>query len=293
MFAVTSIDSADWKLGIALPYSVIADSIIKINQITSFVNLIAIIIIVLLVNLIANKMLAPIGNLKKFASGDFREDTGEEDKKNKVAAGFKDEIEEITFATNTVKEQIRETILGTKAESDKIYAIAEDTNNGMKNLDNELIQIAENVKDMSDKALQAAELTTNLSSSGEEMGSAIDVVAVKASGAAQASEEITTRAENMMEQSVASRDTAANLYKDTQYELEKAIEASKEVDQIKILTDEILTIAGQTNLIASNTEAISESTDASTLNSETVLEKLEQLEGSSKQLQNIISDFVI
>ncbi len=247
-----NIGNTDWQLGIVISTSILSSKILKIVIVCTIGNVIGCILLLFAITFITNKVLAPIGSLKQFASGDFREGSEEDGTSNKVAPGFKDEIAEIEFATKTVKEQIRNTILGTKDEAANIYQISEAANADMDELHNELSQIADNVSEISSKAAEASELTSNVSNSGNEMGAAVEVVAVKASDAAQASQEITERAESLMEQSLNSQNTVTKLYEDTQQELENAIEESKKVDDIRILTNEILNIAEQTNLIALN-----------------------------------------
>ena len=76
----------------------------------------------LIVMLTFSKALVPIAELKQFAAGDFSDQHAAVS--TTVAEGFKDEIEEVTHATRSIKERIKKTIAGTNSEADSIAKTA-------------------------------------------------------------------------------------------------------------------------------------------------------------------------
>ena len=80
----------------------------------------------------------------------------------------------------------------------------------------------------------------------------MESVANKASEASTTSFDISERANNMMKKSLDSKEKANTMYKNTNENLIKSIEESKDVEQIQILSESILDIIGQTSLLALN-----------------------------------------
>ena len=253
-FAVASVENCDWTVGVVVPRSV-ATSELSVLIITSVViSLFGILLIIASIVFVANKLLAPIADLKQFASGDFRENAESQtkDKKQKVAEGFKDEVEEITYATKSVKQHIRETILGTKDEAGNIAEIATAAYSKMADLNNGLDQMDQLVEDVTVSVNEAADVTRDISDASSEIGTVVDSVSMKAAEAAQASGEITSRAERLLETTLESKKQASLIYHATEEELEAALQDVEKVEVIKTLSQEILGIASQTNLIALN-----------------------------------------
>lgn len=253
-FAVATVDNCDWTVGVVVPKNV-ATSELAVLIITSIIiSVIGILLIIVCVVVVANKLLAPIADLKQFASGDFRENTESQTKgqKQKVAEGFKDEMEEIEYATKSVKQHIRETILGTKREASGITDIATAAYSNMANLNDGLDQMDQLVEDVTVRAGEAADVTRSISEASTEIGTVVDHVSMKATEAANASGEITSRAEKLLETTLESKKQASLIYHATEDELEAALKDVEKVEVIKTLSQEILGIASQTNLIALN-----------------------------------------
>jgi methyl-accepting chemotaxis protein len=92
----------------------------------------------------------------------------------------------------------------------------------------------------------------NIGVYGEDLGKVIEFVTDKANEAAVQTQEMSKRAKDMYDTSLNASEQADKIYNKTEIELKKAIEDSKNVEQIKTLTEEILAISSQTNLLALN-----------------------------------------
>ena len=244
------IEENGWYLGVVMPKHVITAPIYKIIYTSIGIAVTGLIVLILCVIMLVNKIMRPIAELKQFASGDFRE--GVKQDANRVADGFKDEIEEITEATTRVKAQIRNIILGTKDEAQSIYQSINKISREIEGLTQEIEQVNENIREISDKASLASDLTNSIDGLGNDMERAIVMVAEKAETATKASVEITQRALLMKEESENSQDMAKDVYAKTQGQLKRAIENASYVSQIGNLVEEILDISNQTNLLALN-----------------------------------------
>ena len=78
-----------------------------------------------------------------------------------------------------VKQQIREIILNTKQEAEKIGNIAEETSVKMTVLDRNISDITELAGRVKGQTSQARELAENIKNNGQELGGAIENVARK------------------------------------------------------------------------------------------------------------------
>lgn len=213
------------------------------------VSVIGIVLIATSIVLVTKKLLAPLAHLKLFASGDFRE---EAETQMRVTDGYKDEMEEIENAAQSVKHHIRETILGTRDEASGIADIAASAYNNTAELNNGLDQMDQLVEDVTVRASEAADVTRSISEASTEISTVVDNVSMKASEAASASGEISSRAEKLLETTLESKKQASLIYHATEDELEAALKDVEKVEVIKTLSQEILGIASQTNLIALN-----------------------------------------
>lgn len=252
-FAIDSMRNCDWAVGVVIPQSVVSDELTTLVIASVLIGIAGMILIVGSVVAAANKFLAPIADLKQFASGDFRDTAGQVGRtKHQVADGFKDEMEEIEYATKSVRKQIRETILVTKEEAEGIANIANEAYSDMAKLNNGLDEMDQLIEAVTSKANDAASVTNTISVASSEIGTVVDSVSMKASEAADASGEINARAESLLISTENAKKQASQIYRKVEKELEAALQEVEKIEVIKSLSQEILSIASKTNLIALN-----------------------------------------
>ncbi|MCM1124175.1 MAG: methyl-accepting chemotaxis protein [Eubacterium sp.] len=204
-----------------------------------------------IVGLIFGKALTPLAELKQFAAGNFSEQDASAGR-NKVAAGFKDEIEEITSATRSIKHQIKETITGTNEEASNIAQTVSAAYSEMADLNNNIDEMDQIMEQLIDKVREAADVTQSISQASSEIGSKVDGVADKAADSSEASNKIHTRAVELYHTTLESSQQAGVIYQSAEEELEHSIKGVEKIELIKTLSQEIGGIANQTNLIALN-----------------------------------------
>lgn len=151
-----------------------------------------------------------------------------------------------------VRQQIREIILNTKQEAERIGTISQGASARMEVLDKDISSITDSAGMVMEQTVRARELSENIRNNGQELGNAIENVAAKAGKAAEQSSGIMVRAGNQYDASKKSEDEVLSIYKETKEELEQAIKNSEQVGEINALTDEILSISSKTNLLALN-----------------------------------------
>ncbi len=248
-FALSEITGSGWKLGVVVPADHVMAPLTAMVMVAVVIALGIILFVTVFMAGLIGRMLAPIQMLKQFASGDFSENqvTG-----SAIPKEYRSETQQIRIATTEVRQQIREIILNTKRQAGNISEIADSTSAQMTTLSRNIAGISELVSQVMRQTERAKELTESINENGEELQEAVEDVAKKAGEAARQSCEIMDRAARQHETSSQSAREAVTLYENTKGELEQAITDSQKVQEISILTEEILAISSQTNLLALN-----------------------------------------
>ncbi len=279
-FAVSGIKGSLWKLGVVVPAANLMGSLAAMVGVAAAAALVIIVFVALFMAWLIGRMLEPVQMLKQFASGDFSEHAVSA---KGVPKEYRNETEQIRIATAEVKQQMREIILNTKQEAEKIGGIAEGASAGMAVLDKEIDGIFELAAHVSEQTTRARMLTENIKENGQELGDAIENVARKAEEAAEQSNGIMERAGKQYEASGQSAREAVALCSEAGKELEKAISDSQKVHEIDALTEEILAISSQTNLLALNASIEAARAGEAGKGFAVVAEEIRQLADHSRQ----------
>ena len=279
-FAVSGIKGSLWKLGVVVPAANLMGSLAAMVGVAAAAALVIIVFVALFMAWLIGRMLEPVQMLKQFASGDFSEHAVSA---KGVPKEYRNETEQIRIATAEVKQQMREIILNTKQEAEKIGGIAEGASAGMAVLDKEIDGIFELAAHVSEQTTRARMLTENIKENGQELGDAIENVARKAEEAAEQSNSIMERAGKQYEASGQSAKEAVALCSEAGKELEKAISDSRKVHEIDALTEEILAISSQTNLLALNASIEAARAGEAGKGFAVVAEEIRQLADHSRQ----------
>ena len=198
----------------------------------------------LVVRTILNRVLTPIEQLKLFEAGDFSEKSGQESGRGEITVASQ--------AAQTVRSRMRETIVGINQEAAVVKETASVAYGEMAELNNTIDEMDQVMEKLTGKVREAADVTQNISETSEEIGTAVTDVANKSSESEEASKEITKRAAALYETTLASKEQASMIYHSAESELESALENVDKIELIKELSQEIGSIATQTNLIALN-----------------------------------------
>ncbi|MBE5936007.1 MAG: methyl-accepting chemotaxis protein [Lachnospiraceae bacterium] len=252
-FSMAHSDASGWNLGIAVPSSIATSEVMSLVLVLVVIMVVFIIAIVcvlhFLLKVLIKKILEPIEILKQLAIGNFSDEVMDD---KGILLDVKDEEKLIKVATVKVKDKMKEIILTTKGEVKNLDEIAQNTLDKMDELNKSIEDINKVAGRVTGDMNSTQEIVKNIGIYRADLAKVISFVTEEANEAATQTREMLIRARDMYETSYNSSEQAEKLYNKTEIELKQAIEDSKNVEQIKNLTEEILAISSQTNLLALN-----------------------------------------
>lgn len=136
--------------------------------------------------------------------------------------------------------------------SNVINGVMEDTNKSVLELNEGVEDITATTQELSSRMQATAATSEQMSATVNEIERVIESIATKAQEGANTAAVINNKASEVKNNAVNSKESAEKIYKETKSKLVDAIDRSKEVDQIRVLSDTILQITAQTNLLALN-----------------------------------------
>lgn len=132
--------------------------------------------------------------------------------------------------------------------------------------------------------------TKMMSEYSKELEKAVEALAVKAQESSEASVTISKRAEESSKTATISKEAASKTTIEVNEKLREAIEQSKGIEQISLLTDAILSITVQTNLLALNASIEAARAGESGRGFSVVANEIRKLAEDSKNVANEIQD---
>ncbi|SHI64078.1 methyl-accepting chemotaxis protein [Clostridium cavendishii DSM 21758] len=184
--------------------------------------------------------------LKNISRGDFtlKFDTNIKNRK--------DEIGDIVNTIDTMQYSLQALISNVKQESENIKHVVDTVSSNVKNLNINIEEVSATTEELSAGMEETSASTEEMSASSIEINRAIEDIAGRAQKGSLAAEEINNRAIAIKSNFTDSQNRALGIFLDSKSNLEKAIESSKVVEQINILSESIMEITTQTNLLALN-----------------------------------------
>ncbi len=244
------VKNTDWSLVVTVPKTEILSGL---NDITTSTIIIA--IIMLLIGIIASYFLIgfisrPItlmsDLLKTIATGDFT---------TKIPSSLlkmKDELGVLANSLYTMQDSIKKALTGVSMEAANVSASADIEEKSMAELSGQIEEVSSTTEELSAGMEETAASVQEMNATSQEIERAVEAIAEKAQEGSSTAGVISKRAEALKESTSASQANARNIYKNTEAEMKKAIEQSRAVEEINILSDAILQISSQTNLLALN-----------------------------------------
>ncbi|AEY65321.1 methyl-accepting chemotaxis protein [Clostridium sp. BNL1100] len=199
--------------------------------------------------LIANGIIRPIGMLKKELN--LLVETGG-DLTQEIDIKRKDEVGQLADSVNQFLANLRTIVSGIIKESTVVENSIALVEQKMEDLNTFVENVSATTEEISAGMEETAAATEQVNASSQEIESAIEAMNEKAQNGSMEAEEIGNRAITLRDSSILSEKTANDIYDETTHKLKTALENSKAVEHITVLTGTILQISEQTNLLALN-----------------------------------------
>jgi len=244
---VKGFDDWQWLIGTG----VYVDDLQEIKKDIYFSVVIISIVIILFSLLLITLIVIPLNktlrdiilHTEQYKNLDFRE---------KISTSSTDELGLISSAFNAVSEGLRNLLESMIQTSTELTQDSEEIAQEVKLLEDSTGKTLESTTDISAVIEETTAAATTVTHTVDEIRSAIEVVAEKATEGAHQAGDVSTRAGKLKTEAAESEKHANGIYNNVKGRLENAISDAKQVSKINDLLDGILSITSQTNLLALN-----------------------------------------
>ncbi|MCW6087568.1 MULTISPECIES: methyl-accepting chemotaxis protein [Clostridium] len=169
-----------------------------------------------------------------------------------IKVNSKDEINDLAKSLNKFIHNIKDIIKTVNESVDNIETVVDSIKTNVTDLNNDVEEVSATTEELSANMEETAASAEEMSATSQDIERAVQSIAQKSQEGATQAGEINKRAEDTKSNVQASQKKAKEIFTNTKTELERAIEASKVVEQINVLSDSIMDITSQTNLLALN-----------------------------------------
>ncbi|WFD10199.1 methyl-accepting chemotaxis protein [Tepidibacter hydrothermalis] len=246
----SKVAGTDWILASFMSEKELTEGSKKVSLMVLIVSTVMLLLTILLINkstkLITNPIIQSANHLKIISNGDFSQSLD-----TKLLAR-KDEIGTITNGINTMKISLVDLVNNIKNESSTIEVKVDNVVDNVEILNNDLQEIAATTEELAASMEQTAVSSSQMSMTSKDIEAAVNSIAERSQDGAISANEISKRAYATKENVNLAQKKAYDVIINTKDQLEQAIEDSKIVNQINILSESIMDIAEKTNLLALN-----------------------------------------
>lgn len=164
----------------------------------------------------------------------------------------RDEIGEIAVSANNMKDRISDTITGIQLESEHVKEIAIQTSVSLNEVHDHIEDISATTQEISAGMEETSASTEEMNASTHEIEAKVENMQERTLHGEKLAIEIEEKAQNLKNESEKSFKYAIEIYDSTNVQLRESIERAAKIDEIKELSETILSITSQTNLLALN-----------------------------------------
>lgn len=241
----------NWVFGISVPDNLYFSELSSFGIKYIIICIFSLLLVVLLIELfsrlnIVKPIIALVDYVKIMANGDFSQNIDDTYLKRK------DEMGDLAKSLNEMQISMKEVIQGVVSESKNVTANAITTGEHISKLNEQLEEVSSTTQEISAGIEETAASAQEMNGMSTEIESAIGAIASKAQKGAISAVEVKKRADELKESAEVSEENTRTVYSSTLKKLKSAVEESKAVEQISILSTSILAITKQTNLLALN-----------------------------------------
>ena len=187
-----------------------------------------------------------LGYIGYMAEGDFTQPLP------KRLNNRKDDFGKLAANLEKMKQSTGALILQIVEESKNLYKIVETVEKNITELGNDIETVSTTTQELASTMEETASVASTVANMSEEIEGAAKNVASRSQDGAKQASDIHNRASEAKETAVAQRNSMVAIHGEMNSSLTKALEESKIVQQIGVLSDAVMEITSQTNLLALN-----------------------------------------
>ncbi len=244
------VKSTGWSIAIAAPRSEVLAELDNLKKSLILISLFLLLITLVMSYFVATSISKPIElisiHLQSIAAGDFTVQISKKLKREN------NEIGVLIKASESISDFLRTSFGDVSSNSIEINQTALAVEEAVNLLNAQADDTSATVEQLSAGMEETAAGAEEMNASAAEIEKAVESIAEKAQQGAISAGEISKRAEEIKIRAISSQQSATEIYDHAKEKLKMAIEQSKAVDQIKVLSESILQITSQTNLLALN-----------------------------------------
>lgn len=250
LFYFGDVGDSGWKVGVAIDKENVMGSINGVITLTFGAIILVLVVSFVISSYLSNSVTRPIAESVKIAEDISNLDLSisiDEGRLNRV-----DELGQLYRSFNLIINKLKEFMQSVDESVSLNQQIHDETLQKI----NYLLEQAEDTSATTEELSAGMEETSAsaiaIDQSSVNIEKSIEDFVMRMEGGANASSEISKRADELREQFVQAKDKSMDLYTSARKEIEKAINASREVEKINILSNAILQISEQTSLLSLN-----------------------------------------
>ncbi len=249
-FFFNDVLESDWKVGVAISaghtMGVIDNAIYYTILATIIVLAISIVLSLYISNSITKPIVKTVAIAENIGNLNLLDEIDEKDLKRKDEIGqmynsYQNVIKKLKVFMKDMEESIRTN-----------HQIYKDTIEKLDYLVNQAQDTSATTEELSAGMEETSATTVSINESSNEIDKAIADFAEKVEEGATTSNAISTKADTLSSQFIQAKDNTMEIYHQTKGEIKQAIESSKEVEKINVLSNAILEITEQTSLLSLN-----------------------------------------
>lgn len=170
----------------------------------------------------------------------------------KIIVHSKDEINELANSLNKFIDNIRNIVSSVNESVDSIELVMDTINVTITDLNENIEEVSATTEELSATMEETAASAQEMTATSQEIERAVESISQKSQEGAVQAGQIHKRAADIKQNVQVSQKKSNEIFMITKTNLEAAIESTKIVDKIKILSEAIMDITSQTNLLALN-----------------------------------------